>query len=137
MTEAANPQRGEVDILLDGKSYPMRPSYETMVAIEKELGSLMAVARRFRSEGEGGITIREAAVIVTEGVKAAGKARKDTMLSGFQVDVVGRKIFEAGLLSTPIFEALANFLSSLLVRSDPKKAEAVETPLTVVSTIGS
>ncbi|GAB4155085.1 MAG: hypothetical protein Tsb0016_27130 [Sphingomonadales bacterium] len=47
----ANPHRGEVPLRLDGRDYVLRPSFEALVAVEAERGSLLTMIER-ASAGE-------------------------------------------------------------------------------------
>jgi hypothetical protein len=56
MSRAANPQRGEAHIVLDGQPFVIRPSFEALVLAEEELGSLFAMVER---ASDGALTISE------------------------------------------------------------------------------
>lgn len=51
MTQAANPARGEVSLVVDGRTHVLRPSFSALVAAEEELGPLFALVER-ASEGQ-------------------------------------------------------------------------------------
>ena len=67
----ANAVRGEVDLVLGGQSFVLRPSYTAVVAMEKKTGfSLLQLAQL----AEQGVLTQEAlASVVTELVRAWGR----------------------------------------------------------------
>ena len=56
MTAAANPLRGECNLAVGGVTYVLRPSFESLVLAEAELGSLFALVERAAS---GALTLTE------------------------------------------------------------------------------
>ncbi len=68
MTEPTT--RGEVSITLDA-TYTMRPSYEAIEAIEAQTGRGIVALVNMAAQGE--MSLRNAAIIVTECIKAWGK----------------------------------------------------------------
>jgi len=56
MTRAANPLRGEATLVVAGVSYVLRPSFESLVLAEAELGSLFALVERAAA---GGLTLTD------------------------------------------------------------------------------
>jgi hypothetical protein len=42
----ANPHRGEIELLLDGVAHVLRPTFAALVAVEEELGPLLALLER-------------------------------------------------------------------------------------------
>jgi len=77
----ANSKRGEVAIKLGGEDKVLRPSFEAMCAIEEQLGSILTLAMRAAQRGNP-LDSRELSIIITEGMRAFGKAEgtpdKDT-----------------------------------------------------------
>jgi hypothetical protein len=71
MLEDANELRGEVDIMLDGQRFVLRPSYIAIVAIEKKAGKpLLELA----ALAEQSLLTQDAqAIVVTELVRAWGR----------------------------------------------------------------
>lgn len=61
MTKLANPLRGEASIVLGGKQFLLRPSFEALVAAEEELGSLFAMVDR---AAQGNLRIAEIAALL-------------------------------------------------------------------------
>jgi hypothetical protein len=52
----ANPVRGETTLAVAGAELVLRPSFESLVAVEEELGPLFALVDR---ASEGSLTLRE------------------------------------------------------------------------------
>ena len=102
MTE--NPNSGDVEIELDGRSFTMRPSFRALMEIEAATGTnIMTLVRRFAAKSFG---IGDVAAIVTAGLKAAGEPASK--------DKVGELVFKTGLLkvATPAGEFLWNALGT-------------------------
>ena len=118
---AANPERGEVEITLDGKTYPMRPSFEAMQRIEHQTGrQLMRMVMDFRDHG---LSLTECSVIVAEGIKAAGRDRDDKLMQSVKTDKIGEMIYENGIMEA--VPACMEFLMNALNGGKaPKKKEA-------------
>lgn len=93
-----NPERGEVPILLGDRTFPMRPSYTAMQAIEKAHGPLLALTTRLGSPVHR-LDIDEMSTIVTECIRAAGKDRGDAMLQAIQKPKIAELIFDQGIVS--------------------------------------
>lgn len=123
--------RGEIAIKLEGVARPARPSYEAQVAIEQQLGlsidELWLKARRYAGAildqsvpvAGSGFKLMELAVVITECVKAAGKARNDPMLQGWSATVVAEKIsLDRFAMNEPVAQLVTNMLFG---GADPKK----------------
>ena len=129
----ANADRGEVLIELDGKKYPMRPSYDSQVAIESRLGvSIDELFTRLGKLGEAlagngsalgsGLKIFEMAVIVAECIREAGKHLGDADLKAVSVEKVGALLARNRLAAqAPIWQILDNMVTG---GADPKKADS-------------
>lgn len=94
----ANKTRGEVSLELEGAEYVLRPSYEAISAFETQTNrSLIDLAR---AAGDGELKLSESAVIVTECIKAHGRAIDDKAMAAFNAARVGELILQAdgGLL---------------------------------------
>lgn len=131
MTEyVINPERGEVAIVLDGATYPMRPSHEAALMIEQQLGALLALSYRHAHPMKG-LTNHEVAVIVTEAIRAAGRERGEdgAMLRKVATAKISELVYTAGIwsLHPVIDELLANFLRGGSKRTE-KKDEAAAQP---------
>lgn len=102
MTNETN-TRGEVTIDLDAR-YVMRPSYEAIEAIENQTGRGVVALVNLAAQGE--MKLSEAAVIVTECMKAWGKQQLSSgdasseakSAAGANIKKVAALIYEAGLL---------------------------------------
>lgn len=92
----ANAERGEVMVELDGVDHVLRPSFEAQVAIERQCGRSIELLAQ--AAGEGSMSIEEAAIVVTECVKAYGKATGEASLTGYTATRVGECIIETGKL---------------------------------------
>lgn len=130
--------RGEVGIEIEGVIRPARPSYEAQVAIEQALDCSIdelflkarklarAAAHANAPSAGAGFKLREMAVVITECIRAAGKARNDTMLQGYSAEVVGEKIAPNRFaMNGPVTALLTNMLFG---GADPKKAPAESAP---------
>lgn len=94
----ANKTRGEVSLELEGAEYVLRPSYEAISAFETQTNrSLIDLAR---AAGDGELKLSESAIIVTECIKAHGRATDDKAMAAFNAARVGELILQAdgGLL---------------------------------------
>jgi hypothetical protein len=84
----ANKTRGESGIVLDGVSYVLRPSFEALEAIEDEtgkgLGRLLAEATR------GDLTVKATATVITECIRAQGRATGDDGMAKVNTDKIGK-----------------------------------------------
>ncbi len=117
MTE--NPNSGEVEVELDGRSFTMRPSFRALMEIEAATGTnIMTLVRRFAAKSFG---IGDVAAIVTAGLKAAGEPASR--------DKVGELVFKTGLLkvATPAGEFLWNSLGTGREGAEPE-TPGPETP---------
>ena len=92
----ANAERGEVMVELDGVDHVLRPSFEAQVAIERQCGR--SIEMLAQAAGEATMTIEEAAIVVTECVKAYGRATGEASLTGYTTSRVGECIIETGKL---------------------------------------
>jgi hypothetical protein len=138
---SVNPERGEVAIVLDGATYPMRPSYEAQVAIEEQTGvsideltlrlmRLSNAGRNTKLASGAGLKLSEMAAIVTECVKACGKERNDKTLMDFKAARVGVLLSKNRFAANqPISTILGNMLFG---GADPKK-DGPENPETSTS----
>lgn len=96
----ANPHRGEVEIVLGGKTYVLRPTFDSLAAIERATDTrLLPLTRRFM-ELDFGI------VDVAQIIQAAAVEKPPR-------DELGRLILEAGLaeIGGPITRFLAGALN--------------------------
>lgn len=104
----ANKHRGEITVALGSRQFTLLPTFEAVAAIEAALGSVIALTKRGINDASS-LTMTELAVVVTEGIRAHGRATGSSDAhSG--VDVVKRLIFEAGLPRT--VPAVIDFLAA-------------------------
>ena len=120
-----NPDRGEIEITLDGKSYPMRPSYTAMRNIESRVGNIIRLYRRMDEESDG-LSCDELAIIVTECIKAAGKEAGNKMHQAVTESRVGELIYQEGILYA--YSKVTPLLGNMLSGGSKKKEPANETP---------
>jgi hypothetical protein len=92
----ANAERGEISVDLEGVPHVLRPSYEAQVAIERGTGR--SIEQLAQAAGDGSLSIEDAAIVVTECVRAQGRATNKTTLVGYTADRVGECIVDAGKL---------------------------------------
>jgi len=84
----ANQTRGEVALELDGVRYTLRPSYEAIMAFEKGTG--FGLLELVRQTEDLSMAIETASIVVTECIRAGGRAEKNEM----KAHVSPRKIGE-------------------------------------------
>lgn len=128
----ANEERGEVEVQLEGdKPRPLRPSYEAIIAIERDLDTTLQ-SLTARSVTIAFLTIEEIGTILYHGMVAAGKDRNDSMLKSVSPDKLKRMAYETGVtnLHAPIGTFLRNALSG---GKPPKKEEASQTQLSLAT----
>lgn len=93
---AVNAECGEIGINLDGRTFPMRPSYEAILDIEEKLGPILALSMRLRDPGQM-LSLAEIATIVCSCIRSAGRARDDKWMAGVNVEKIQALIFTEGL----------------------------------------
>jgi hypothetical protein len=97
--------RGEISIKL-GRSYVLRPSWEAVERIEAQTGkSLLELC-----DAASGCRLRHqhAAIIITECVKAQGRALEDPMMSAVTAERIAELVHDRGLLN--VLQPLAKLL---------------------------
>lgn len=109
MIDDANELRGEIDLVLDGQRFVLRPSYTAVVAMEKKAGkSLMELA----TLAEQGLMPQETqATVVTELMRAWGRGlaldeyatAEDkaiaTAAKGANPDSIGELLYPVGVMA--------------------------------------
>lgn len=89
----ASAERGEIALVLDGQSYVLRPSYEAIEAFETATGKgLLELAR---GAVEGSLRLGETAQVVTECVRAWGRAVGNTGARGANAVTIAGLIIES------------------------------------------
>lgn len=109
-----NPQRGDVEIVLDGEAHMLRPSFQAICEIEAVTGlSTFALTRTLIARD---VKVRDVAVVVAAGLKAAGA-------EGVKLDIVGGMLMRAGVMEPPVYGPVLAFLNNALrggADQDPK-----------------
>jgi hypothetical protein len=105
----ANAVRGEVDLVLDGRSFVLRPSYTAVIAMEKKTG--MALLQLTQLAEQGALTQEAQAIVVTELVRAWGREQdldeyasatdrsRVTVAKSANVDTIGELLFPVGVMA--------------------------------------
>ncbi|KKI17498.1 GTA-gp10 family protein [Sphingomonas sp. Ag1] len=107
--DAANEIRGEVDLVLEGQRFVLRPSYTAIVAMEKKTGApLMQLAQLAEA---GALSQETQAIVVTELVRAWGRglvvdeyaSAADKAIAssarGANVDTIGELLYPVGVMA--------------------------------------
>lgn len=88
----ANPERGEHELTLDGRTFKLRPSYAAIVQIEKKTGySLLALVKRGSAAD---ISAEQVGIIAAELIRAGAT---DDMTRRVNADRIAEMAFEEGL----------------------------------------
>ena len=100
MTRPANKMRGEDQLIVDGHSYILRPSFAALVAAEEELGSLFELVER---ASEGALTLTEITALLWHCLPTEARPEREA---------VGTSILETGLVkaTAPVRSILAQVL---------------------------
>lgn len=98
----ANPHRGEVEVVLSGRPFLMRPNYAAIVEFETVTG--FGAVELFNRIHEGRYTHRDIVAIVAAGVKAIDPRATDKK--------VGEMLVDTGVLN--VIPAVAMFLENAL-----------------------
>jgi hypothetical protein len=104
MTAAANALRGECRLTVAGIAYVLRPSFESLVLAEAELGSLFALVERAAA---GGLTLTEMTALLWHCLPP--ETRPDRTM-------VGQAVLAMGLVAAtqPVRAVLAQVLQGEL-----------------------
>lgn len=129
---AANIERGEIEVDLDGAPHVLTPSYEAQVAIERQTGR--SIEQLAQAAGDGAMTLEHAAIVVTECVRAHGRAKNLPILTSYSAERVGECIVETGKLRVTKRVELLLFLA--VTGGYTAKGE-VRTPPTIAAPAGS
>jgi hypothetical protein len=106
----ASEVRGEIDLELGGSKFVLRPSRDAIRAFEKT--TKRALIQLAGDADDNALTIDAAAEIITECVKAWGKANNDELALGVNPKKIGDLVMENGLLQTNKVLALLLFLAA-------------------------
>lgn len=113
----ANKERGEVEVLLNGKTHLLRPSMEAHVKIEADLG--MGMVSVARSLIERAYTLNTLAVLLQHSVVVEVGSPKPTQA------LAAKELFKAGIISPEVFSPfLALVMNFLNGGVEPKEEEA-------------
>lgn len=89
----ASEERGEVSLVLDGATMALRPTYEAIVAFEASTGKgLLELAR---AAIEGKMPLADLSQVVTECVRAWGRATEQPSIAASNAVRIGQLIAEA------------------------------------------
>lgn len=109
MTEDANELRGEVDIVLDGQRFILRPSYTAIVAMEKKTGKALLELAALADQTMMSQDVQ--AIVTTELVRAWGRGivldeyasaeekSLATTARGVNAEAMGELLFTAGTMA--------------------------------------
>ncbi|MEP0189163.1 MAG: gene transfer agent family protein [Erythrobacter sp.] len=87
MMKPANPIRGEAELIVGGKTLVIRPTFEALIASEKELGSLFSLVEH---ASDGALTLTEIAALLWHCTPAKDKPSRDE---------VGEAVLASGLIA--------------------------------------
>src|SRR5688500_1415696 len=96
----ANGLRGEVDVTFEGERFVLRPSYEAIIAFEDGTGKGLIQLATAAADGE--LTLREAACITTQCVRAWGKQTEQPSIVAINEGRIAELILEAGLMNVTL-----------------------------------
>ena len=93
----ANPQRGEVELRIDGKARVMRLSLGALAELEArmEATSLLGLAEKFET---GGVSASELIALLAAGIRGAGGAISEEELGAADIEGGAVGAMRAGLL---------------------------------------
>lgn len=111
--------------MLDGQTYPMSPSFETLSRIESRLGSVAALAYRCGDPAKA-LTVAELAAIAGEAIRRWGEEHDDKMLVQYSNDKLARLIAEDDLISCSA--DVARLLIQMCRRKKRAKPDQTPTP---------
>ncbi len=100
MNAAANPLRGECALMVAGAGYVLRPTFESLVLAEAELGSLFALVER---AAHGALTLTEMTALLWHCLPAEARPERAA---------VGQAVLAMGLVAAtqPVRAVLAQVL---------------------------
>ena len=111
---AVNRERGEVPVLLNGRKFTLRPSYQALAEIEGETGTkIVPLAWRFQSRDFG---IADQVAVLTAGLKAAGEPASP--------ETVGTLVVSTGMLDEDLVKSINDFFMQALTGGREAKEKA-------------
>jgi hypothetical protein len=137
VSAGANEERGEVDLVLDGARFVLRPSHEACLEIEKQTRKGLMQLGIEASDGLTSIT--EAAAITGAFIRAWGKQVDDPVASRVDNERIGELIYAYGMM--PVVLRIAMVLKNALTGGcnadgTPKEGEAKPPMGTAAAPIG-
>lgn len=92
----ANPQRGEVSLVINGERHILRLTLGALAALEARLKttSLIELAERFES---GQVSARELLALLAAGLAGAGSSIDEAALSGSEIEGGAVAAVQAGM----------------------------------------
>lgn len=127
---SANPERGEINVELDGVAHVLTPSYEARVAISRQTGK--SIQQLAVAAGDGSLMEEDAAIVVCECIRAHGKATGDRDLQSYNPRRVGECLAETAMLT--IDKKIELLLYLALTGGYTAKGEIKARPATVTAT---
>lgn len=100
----ANEVRGEVDLLLEGERFVLRPSYGAIIEVEALTGKGLVDLAGMAQDGK--LSLGDSARIVTCLIKAWGKSTDNRIAQAVNADRIGELIQEFGLMQVQLRLAL-------------------------------
>lgn len=89
----ANPERGEITLILDGSEFVLRPTHEAIEAFETATGKgLLQLAREALN---GQLRLAEVAQVTAECIRAWGRATNDRVAQAVGTMRIGELLLEA------------------------------------------
>ena len=113
-----NIERGDVPVILDGREFVMRPTYQAMTEIETSTGEkLVPLVWKFQEKQFG---ISDQVAIVTAGLRAAGEPATP--------EKIGEMILKSGILNDDLLRAIDAFFVMALTGGREVEPVGNETP---------
>lgn len=108
MTAAANPLRGESTLIVAGRSFVLRPTFESLVLAEAELGSLFALVERAAA---GALTLTEMSALLWHCLPPENRPDRAA---------VGKAVLAMGLVAAtqPVRTVLAQVLQGQVAQGE-------------------
>lgn len=120
----ANPVAGEIEFSLNGEPVILRPSFDAITAIEARLG--MGLLDLYGRATAMKLTTHEIGVILTECIRAAGRAHSQPLWTAYRHERVAEEAWKGGIMKA-VTDGVVPFLTAALNGgAEPKKAEAAE-----------
>mgnify|MGYP000853898188 FL=1 len=96
VSPGANAHRGETEIALGGTTYVLRPTFEALVEIERQVGKpVLALINESQAQG---LPLDVLAVVVTECLRAHGRETGDRSMQHFNKPRIADLIYQEGLV---------------------------------------